>query len=322
MENIRQGGRKIFTFSISTDLTVFGAYILLFTLFSVISPFFFAYNNIMNIFLYSSVIGISASAMTLVLLSGGLDISVGSIIGLSGVVAGMMLQWVDSAMLAIMAGLFVGILCGVMNGLLITKLKVNPLITTLATMSIFRGTAMLLVNGLAVIVSNAKFKILGREYIFNAIPISVIIMVILYVLIGYILYYTPFGRRVYSIGGNSEASRLAGINVSNVRLIVYTICGLFAGLSGVIMASQTGASLPVAGTGAELDVIGAVILGGVSLGGGKGKIYGAFFGVLILATLGNGLTLMNVPSFWQLVAKGFVLLFAVVLDVARGGGYK
>jgi ribose transport system permease protein len=276
----------------------------------------------MNVLLYSSVIGISACGMTLVLLMGGLDISVGSIFGLSAILAGLVLKSTNNAFLGVIAGLATGIVCGLMNGALITKLKINPLITTLATMSIFRGTAMLLVNGLAVIIASESFKLIGRKYLFNSLPISVLIMMVLFIFIGYLLYYTPFGRKVYSIGGNAEASRLAGINVNGIRLNVYSINGLLAGLSGVILASQTGAALPVAGTGAELDVIGAVILGGVALSGGKGKIYGAFFGVLILATLQNGLTLMNVPSFWQTVAKGFVLLFAVTLDVARGGGYK
>jgi ribose transport system permease protein len=189
-------------------------------------------------------------------------------------------------------------------------------------MSIFRGTALLTTNGLSQIISNQDFKWLGRQYFYGIIPVCVIITLILFLIVGYVLKYTPFGRKIYSIGGNPEASRLAGINVSRVRWIAYTTCGLMAGLSGVLTASQTGAALPVAGLGAEMDVIGAVVLGGVSLAGGKGKIAGTFLGVLILATLSNGLTLLNVMSFWQTIAKGFVLLFAVALDVARGGGYK
>lgn len=309
-------------FSISTELTVFAAYVVVFIVFSVISPHFLSVQNITNVFLYSSVIGISASAMTMVLLSGGIDISVGSIFGLSAIIAGLTSNLTGSTVLGVLAGLLTGLFCGFFNGILITRLKINPLITTLATMSIFRGTAMLLVNGLAVIIANQNFKILGRKYLFDVLPFSVLITFFLFIFVGFLLYYTPFGRKIYSIGGNSQASRLAGINVDNIRLSVYTINGLLGGLSGVILASQTGAALPTSGTGAELDVIGAVILGGVSLGGGKGRIYGAFFGVLILATLQNGLTLMNVSSFWQLVAKGFVLLFAVVLDVARGGKYE
>jgi ribose transport system permease protein len=322
MEKIKNSDLKRFRFSVSTELTVFIAYVLIFIVFSIISPFFLSIKNITNIFLYSSVIGISAAGMTMVLLSGGLDISVGSIFGLSAITAGLTTNFTGSTTLGILAGLSTGIICGFINGMLITRLKINPLITTLATLSILRGATMLLVNGLAVIISVKSFKTLGRKYLFGSLPISVLITILLFIFIGLLLYYAPYGRKIYSIGGNAEASRLAGINVANMRLSVYSINGLLAGLSGVILASQTGAAIPTGGTGAELDVIGAVILGGVSMQGGKGKVIGAFFGVLILATLQNGLTLMNVSSFWQLVAKGFVLLFAVILDVARGGGYK
>jgi ribose/xylose/arabinose/galactoside ABC-type transport system permease subunit len=309
-------------FKVTTVVTVLLAYVLLFVLFSVIAPYFLTLRNIMNMLLYSSVIGITVTGMTMILLSGGLDISVGAVIGLSGMVAGIAVKYGVPVPAAILLSLVTGALCGTVNGLLITKLHINPLITTLATMSIFRGIALLTTNGLSQIISNQDFKWLGRHYLVGIVPVCVIITLILFLVVGYVLKYTPFGRKLYSVGGNPEASRLAGINVNRVRWIAYMTCGLMAGLSGVLTASQTGAALPVAGMGAEMDVIGAVILGGVSLAGGKGKIAGAFLGVLILATLSNGLTLLNVMSFWQTIAKGLVLLFAVALDVARGGGYK
>jgi ribose transport system permease protein len=293
-----------------------------FIVFSILSPYFLSFKNLMNIFMYSSVIGIAAIGTTLVLLTGGLDISVGAVIGLSGVISGLVQQGTGNIGLAISLGLLTGLLCGSFNGLLITKLKISPLITTLATLSIFRGIALLSTGGLTLIIASKSFKQLGRGYLLDFIPISVLIMAALFLLFGYLLYYTPFGRKIYSVGGNPEASRLAGIRVNGVRFIVYVVGGLVAGLSGVIVASQTGASLPTAGTGAELNVIGASILGGVSLSGGKGQVYGTLFGVLILATLNNGLTLMNVQTFWQTIATGCVLLLAVVLDVARGGGYR
>lgn len=311
-----------FKFVLTTELTVLGAYILVFVVFSILSPYFLTVRNLMNIFMYSSVIGIAAIGTTLVLLTGGLDISVGAVIGLSGVISGLVQQSTGNIGLAISLGLVTGLLCGCFNGLLITKLKISPLITTLATLSIFRGIALLSTGGLTLIIASRSFKQVGRGYLLDFIPISVLIMLALFLLFGYLLYYMPFGRKIYSVGGNPEASRLAGIKVNGIRFIVYVIGGLVAGLSGVLVASQTGASLPTAGTGAELNVIGASILGGVSLSGGKGQVYGTLFGVLILATLNNGLTLMNVQTFWQTIATGCVLLLAVVLDVARGGGYR
>lgn len=307
---------------ISTEATVLIAYIGLFVIFSFIAPYFLNANNILNIFLYSAVIGICATGMTMVIISGGLDISVGAIIALTGMVAGLVIAAGGNVGLAIFLALLTGAGCGALNGFLITKLKIVPIIATLATMSIFRGTAMLTTNGQSQQVAEESFKWIGRGYLFGAIPYCVIILIAIFILIGYVLKSTPFGRKLYSIGGNSEASRLAGINVKGIRFIIYVICGLLAGLSGIITASQTGTAIPSAGTGLEMDVIGAVVLGGVSMNGGKGSIVGTFLGVLILATLSNGLTLMNVMSFWQTIAKGVVLVIAVMLDVARGGGYE
>lgn len=308
--------------SISTVMTVLIAYIGLFVIFSIIAPNFFTVGNVMNIFLYSAVIGICATGMTMVIISGGLDISVGSTIALTGMVAGITIANTGNVTLAIILALLVGLGCGALNGFLITRLKIVPIIATLATMSIFRGTAMLTTNGQSQLISAEGFKWLGRGYLFDTIPYCVIIMVAMFVLVGYILKFTPFGRKVYSIGGNAEASRLAGINVRGIRFVIYMACGLLAGLSGIITASQTGTAIPSAGTGAEMDVIGAVVLGGVSMNGGKGSIVGTLLGVLIFATLSNGLTLLNVMSFWQTIAKGIVLVIAVMMDVARGGGYE
>lgn len=318
METVKSNKKR----TLSTEMTVLIAYIAIFVIFSFIAPYFFTVSNLMNIFLYSSVIGICATGMTMIILSGGLDISVGSIIALSGMVTGLIMSKGGNVVIAIIAGLITGAICGAINGVLITRFKIVPIIATLATMSIFRGTAMLTTNGQSQLISADSFKWLGRGYFLNFIPYCVIIMAIMFLAIGYILKCTPFGRKVYSIGGNSEASRLAGINVSNIRFVIYVVCGLLAGLSGIVTASQTGTAIPAAGTGLEMDVIGAVVLGGTSMNGGKGSIVGTLLGVLILATLSNGLTLMNVMSFWQTIAKGIVLIIAVMLDVARGGGYE
>jgi ribose transport system permease protein len=322
IDTMAAGGKNSGKSLLTTELTVVAAYVLVFVTFAILNKYFFTVKNLMNIFMYSSVIGIAATGTTMILLTGGLDISVGAVIGLSGVISGIVQLRTGNVALALGSGLLTGFICGCFNGLVITKLKISPLITTLATLSIFRGIALLSTGGLTLVISSRTFKEFGRGYILNYIPISVVIMAALFLFFAYLLHSTPFGRRIYSIGGNPEASRLAGINVNRIRFAVYVIGSLVAGLSGVIVASQTGASLPTAGNGAELNVIGASILGGVSLSGGKGKIIGTLFGVLILATLNNGLILMNVPTFWQTIATGCVLLLAVILDVARGGGYR
>ena len=308
--------------NMSTEITVLIAYIVIFIVFSIITPYFFTLSNIINIFLYSSVIGVCATGMTMVLISGGIDISIGSTIALSGMVAGLSLAGGAPVWAAIALALVTGLGCGALNGFLIAKIRILPLITTLATMSIFRGTAMLSTTGLSQLIGNKDYNWLGRGYIFDIVPYCVVIMIAMFVLGYYLLQFTPFGRKIYTVGGNAEASRLAGINVRNIRFAVYVIAGLMAGLSGAITASQTGTAMPSAGLGAEMDVIGAVVLGGTSLTGGRGNIWGTLLGVLILATLQNGLTLMNVMSFWQTIAKGIVLIIAVMLDVARGGGYE
>ena len=305
--------------SINELASIIAAYVIMFIIFSIIAPYFMTWKNLMNILLYSSVIGISATGITMILLTGCMDISVGAIIGISGMISGIALSNGAPVGVGILLSLGMGIVCGAFNGLLVAKLKVTPLIATLASQSIIRGAALLTTGGLSLMISNESFKILGRHYIMGVMPVCVIIMFAFFLIAGYVLKYTPFGRNIYSTGGNIEASRLAGISVDRIRIIAYMISGLCAGLSGVIMASQTGAAIPTAGTGTEMDIVGAVVLGGTRLSGGKGNIVGTFIGVLVFVTLSNALTLLNVMSFWQTVAKGIVLLLAVVMDVARGG---
>ncbi|WP_206811916.1 ABC transporter permease [Paradesulfitobacterium ferrireducens] len=313
------GNRRKLKFT--TELTLLIAYVAMIIAFSILSPYFLSIRNFMNIGLSASITGITATGMTLVLLMGGLDLSVGSIIALVGIIMAVLMKGGTSVPAVVLVGLVVGLISGLINGLFITKVKINPLITTLSTMAIYRGITFVSTDGLSVLISNKSFSFFGRSFILG-IPVAVIIMLILYVFFAYLLRYTKFGRKVYAVGGNPEASRLSGINVDRIRLMAYTISGLTAAVSGIILASQTGTGLPNAGTGMELNAIAAAILGGTSLAGGKGNIAGTLLGVLILSTLSNGLTLLNVPSFYQMIAQGAVLLIAVTLDVIRGGGYK
>lgn len=285
------------------------------------SPYFLNFRNLMNIGLFSSIMGTAATSMTMCLLAGGIDLSVGSVMALSGVVVAVTATKTDNIFLILGSGLAVGIACGMFNALMITRAKINSFITTLSSMLIFRGFAYLYTDGGSVICSNPFLKWLGRGYIVG-IPVPLIIMIACFIVFGFILAKTEFGRNVYSVGGNASASFLAGINVARTQFFIYVISGMMAGLSGILITAQSGAGLPQAADGLQMDIIASVILGGASLFGGKGNVIGTFLGILILSTLNNGMTLLNIPSFWQLVAKGAILLLAVVLDVMRNGGYK
>jgi len=217
---------------------------------------------------------------------------------------------------AVGAGLLVGVVVGAFNGAAITFARINPLIATLATFSIIRGLAMRFTGGLTQSIDNPSFQFLGRGFV-AGVPVPAIVMLVGFALTAIVMGWTVFGRDIYAIGGNAQASRLAGLPVSSLRMTVYVLSGLSAALGGVFMASQLGAAAPQAALGMELSVIAAVILGGTSLSGGKGSIWGTLLGVLIMGTLNNGLALMSVPSEMQDVARGTVLLLAVGLDQLR-----
>jgi Ribose/xylose/arabinose/galactoside ABC-type transport systems, permease components len=257
---------------------------------SILSPHFFKIDNLLNIGQHSAIIGVVATGMTLVLLSGGIDISVGGITALTTMIISTTIPKEGGVFTTILIGLGVGAVCGLINGIVITKAKILPLIATLATLSVFRGFAYLWTNGVSVAIVNPGFAVLGRGY-FLSIPVSIYIMVFVFLLVGLVLKYTPFGRMIYSVGGNAQASRLAGINVGTIRLMIYVLCGILAGLGGVLTASQTGAGIANTNEGLEMEAIAAAILGGTSLHGGKGKIIGTVIGVLILVTLNNGMNL-------------------------------
>lgn len=304
-----------------SEITVFVSLMLLWILLTILSPHFLSFRNILNIGLYSSIMGVSATAMTVCILSGAIDLSVGSVMALAGVVSAVASTMYPGILIPLLLGLLVGLICGLVNGLLITTAKINSFITTISTLLIFRGFAYLYTNGGSVIVSDPSLKQLGRGYA-AGIPIPLIIMLLSFVVYGFILNKTEFGRNVYSVGGNETAAYLAGISVNKTRIIVSILSAVMASAAGVLLTAQSGAGLPQAADGLQMDIIAAVILGGASLNGGKGNVVGTFLGIAVLSTLSNGMTLLSIPSFWQLVAKGTVLIVAVILDVARSGGYK
>ena len=283
------------------------------------SEFFISPSNFGNLARTLAVVGITAIGMTLVLITAGVDLSVGSVAALSGVLASMF--WLEFNIplgISSLLALFFGALVGFINGLIITVLKINPLITTLASFSIIRGLAFVISDGQTNMLNNQGFYFIGRGNIL-AIPFSLFVMVFLYFIFYIILRYTSFGRNLYAIGASPEMSRLAGINVDKHLLISYTVSAFLAAFAGLIIASQLGSSAPRAATGLEFTVITAVVLGGTSLAGGKGTLIGTLLGVIILRVLNNGLVLMEVSSFYQEVARGVVLLLALSFDQIRSG---
>jgi ribose transport system permease protein len=313
----RAEGRARSMFVITTEMTLLFVFLAVMIVFSILSPFFFTLDNFMKIGLYTAQMGVLSSGMTMALLSGGLDISVGSMMALVGMVCATQLSKEGGVVPTVFLGLGVGALCGIVNGIIITKGRVNAFIATLGTMTIFRGLAFIYSNGKTVLITNISYGRIGRYYLFGVVPIPLLIMVVVFLIAAFILHFTTFGRQIYSIGGNEQASYLAGIPVLKVRFLVYAIIGLCGGIGGIMLSSQSGAGIPSAAGTINMEVISAVILGGTSLSGGKGKIIGTVLGVLILSTLGNGLNMLSVPSFYQEVIRGVVLIAAVVFDMIR-----
>lgn len=300
-------------FSISQ---VFVYLILLFVIvfFSIMSKSFLTSRNILNICRQVSMIGICSVGMTMVLLTGGIDISVGSIIALSGVVSAKLIVEAGLPIFpSMLVGIFVSILCGLISGVMVAEFEVPALIATLAMQTIARGIAFILTKGIPVYGLPEQIRTLAQGYFFN-IPIPVYIMVLVFFIGWWMLEQTTFGRHVYAIGGNEEVARLSGINVVLRKIQIYAISGMFAGLSGVIMLSRINSGQPATSEGFEMDVITAAVLGGVSVAGGQGRILNVVAGVLIMGMLNNGMTLMNLDEYWQWITRGMVLLFAVAFD--------
>jgi ribose transport system permease protein len=282
---------------------------------SIASEFFLLPRNLMNVGRQISVVAIVALGQTLVIMSGGIDLSVGSNIGLSAVCAALTLQGTGSPELAIVAALVCGMLVGLTNGILVAFVKINPFIATLGMLSVARGMALLLTGGLPYeFQSWASFLGYGRVF-----GVSASLLVLLVVLIAIFVFATRtrLGRNILAVGDNPRAARLAGINVNLVTIIVYTICGLTCGIGGLLLAGTLRSANPNLGMGYELDVIAAVILGGTALTGGRGSIIGAVIGAALMGVLRNGFVLLDISAYWQVVAIGVVVLLAVGLDSLR-----
>lgn len=301
----------------ATNLGLILALIALGTFISLQTPNFLTPTNLLNIALAVSLLGIVAIAQTVVIVSGGLDISAGSIAGLASVSTALIVGASETAAAGIVGGVIVGGLAGLGNGLIITVGRVNPVIATLATLSAYRGLAFIVTDGKAVGVTNQAFNSLGSGRL-AFIPYPVIVLILVAVGFGILMRYTDLGRNIYAIGSNPAAARLAGIGLDRYKLGIYALSGAAAGLAGVLLTARTTSGQPASGSqGLELEAITAAVLGGAALSGGRGTVVGAILGVFVIGTLNNGLILMNVPTFYQLVAKGLLLVFAVVLSERR-----
>lgn len=278
-----------------------------------IAPNFASVDNLLNIARSIAINAILAAGLTFVILTAGIDLSVGSTLAVSGVVSVLTAIAGVPMPLAVLLGVLTGALAGLVNGALVAHLSLAAFIVTLGAMTYLRGLAYTMTDGQPVVDNMLSFREIGNGY-FAGIPNPVVIMVIVYAVAWFVLERTRYGRHVYSVGGNAEAARLAGINVKRVLTSVYVIAGACAGLAGVIFAARVVSAQPTAGTTYELDAIAAVVLGGTSLMGGRGRILGTLIGSIILGVLSTGLILMNVPFFTQLLIKGVVIVFAVAVD--------
>ncbi|RPJ99645.1 ribose ABC transporter permease RbsC [Priestia endophytica] len=290
-------------------------FIILVAIVSILNPSFLEPLNLLNLLRQVAINALIAFGMTFVILTGGIDLSVGSILALSSaLIAGMIVSGIDP-ILAILIGCILGAVMGAINGLLITKGKMAPFIATLATMTIFRGLTLVYTDGNPItgLGENYAFQLFGRGY-FLGIPVPAITMIIAFAVLWVILHKTSFGRKTYAIGGNEKAALISGIKVPRVKVMIYALAGLLSALAGAILTSRLNSAQPTAGTSYELDAIAAVVLGGTSLSGGRGLIVGTLIGALIIGTLNNGLNLLGVSSFFQMVVKGVVILIAVLID--------
>jgi L-arabinose transport system permease protein len=279
-------------------------------------PNFFSWVNMKGLALAVSMVGMVACTMLFCLASGDFDLSVESVVAFSGVLAAVVINETHSVGLGVLAGIVAGGVVGVVNGVVIAKLRINALITTLASMQIVRGLGFIVSKGSAVGISDDRFFALGLGN-FLSVPNPVWVTLLCFIVFGVLLNWTTFGPNTLAIGGNREAARLAGIPVERIKITIFTLQGLMAGFAGVVLASRITSGQPNTSQGFALDVISACVLGGVSLAGGVGTIQGVIIGVLVMGTVQNAMNLLNVPTFYQYVARGIILLAAVLFDQFR-----
>lgn len=286
------------------------------------SETFLTPTNIINVFRQISINGILALGMTFVIILGGIDISIGSVAAVAGVVAALILEnFPGMTVPAILGGVLSGGAMGMIIGFLVAKMRIAPFIASLAMMTIARGFALVIAGGVPHTIKDASFTAIGSGYLWPktsaesiSLPLSVLIFIVCIIVVAIILYKTKLGRYIYAVGGNEEAARVSGVNVSRVKFLTFVINGLLCGIAGVVLAARITSGQPAAASGYELDAIAAVIIGGASLAGGAGKVSGTIIGALIIGVLNNGLVLLAVSSYYQQIIQGVIIAGAVILD--------
>jgi len=300
------------------DYGIVLAFLLLCLILGLANSNFFTWGNWVNILRQTSINGILAIGMTYVILTRGIDLSVGSLLAVSGIVAASFVTGPQAQhpMLGIAAGLAVGLVLGMINGGLVARLAVAPFVATLGMLSVARGLTQIYNDGMPIASLSPAFRTIGMG-MWAGLPVPVIILLFTYLIFWFLLRYTTFGRAVYAVGGNEKSAKTSGINTRRVIFTVYAISGLLSALAGLILTARTSSALPQAGIAYELDAIAAVVIGGTSLSGGVGSLTGTMIGALIIGVINNGLDLMGVDSYYQQVIKGVIIVAAVLLDVSR-----
>ncbi len=325
MESTPAKRTSLFRSSAMQQGLAFAALIIMFVVFAVASPFFARFDNIVGILLATAVNGVLALGSTFVIVSGGIDLSVGTVMTVSAVMTAVAItNWQLPILVGVIVGLGTGGLAGLINGVIIAKLKLPPFIATLGMLNVAKGLALVL-SGVKPIYfleapdfnNIAMGSVLGSIIPGFTIPNAVLILFIAAIVAFLILSKTILGRYTFALGSNEEASRLSGVNVDRWKIAVYTLTGLFSGLAGVLIASRINSAQPALGAGYELDAIAAAVIGGTSLSGGEGSIVGTIIGAFIISTLGNGLRILSVPQEWQTVVTGGIIILAVYLDIVR-----
>ena len=298
----------------------FGKYIVLIVLcifFSLTANNFFALNNAMTILRQVSMLGIASIGITLIMISGGMDLSVGAQVALGGVILGLLLRDTSIGIVpCILICMAFGVALGILNGFVAIKLKIFPLIVTLGTMLIMNGLAYVITGGYPVYGLPTGFKIIGQGYI-GVVPIPAIIFIVIAIIAGFVLNKTYFGRQIFAVGGNPEAARLAGVNVDRFRVIIYAVGGFITSFTTIILTSRTFSAQPGAGASYTFDCMTACVLGGTAVSGGKGSITGTVIGVMIIGVLNSGLLMLGLDSNWQDVVKGAILILAIGFDALQ-----
>jgi len=306
-------GLEIISFIKRYGATLIGL-LVLGVIMTILSPVFLTPGNLMNIMRQVSTNGMLAMAMTFVILTGGIDLSVGSVMAFTGTLAaGLIAISGFSVPLAVLTALLAGVLIGAVNGTIIAFTGIAPFIVTLGMMNIIRGFAYIYTGGLPVRVVLESYNRLGLGYL-GAVPYQVIYLILLFIVLDLILKRSTFGRHVYAVGDSTDAAYFAGIKVRRIRFSVYALSGLITAFTGVILSARLYSGQPTAGQGSELDAVAACVLGGVSMSGGTGRLMGTLLGAMVIGVLNSGLNLLNINSFWQLVVKGLVIIVAVYLD--------